>query len=158
MANGIGMRLEGADQLTKALQNLDAKLAKKIVRKPMRDSAKRLRAEIAAEAPVGDAGALQLELSRAKIRSKGGRSALRLGVEMPSRESLGIPAWASGYYPFAIEYGYTHVGGQHFPPRRFIRQTVDESSRREFRLLATGIGSGIEKEAKSFFRRIKVRS
>ena len=70
--------------------------------------------------------------------AKGGRS-LRYGIELPTREELGIPPrgepGGDHYYPFALEYGTPTK-----PAFPFMRPAIDEHKQDEIQKIGDGIG------------------
>ncbi len=143
----IDLTLTGDNKLRNKLDKLERRLGKTIVNRAMRASAKRLRPLIAAAVPV-DRGVLKKEIGRAKIRVLKRRRVVGVGIQMPTREALGIPDSAKGYYPFAVEYGYTHRSGTHVPANSYVRKTVDTQTPREQAQIGRDIGSEIERRAR----------
>lgn len=140
----VDISLVGDKELLKKFARLEGTEGRKLVVKAMRNSAKRMKPIIAAATPV-KTGKLKAGMAKAKVRSAGSRSLIRLGLVMPTREELDIPADAKGYYPFALEYG-TEDG--RMAPRRFIRGTVDAHADAELAAIGRELGAAIEAEAR----------
>lgn len=134
----LGIQLEGL-----------GRRANPVTRTVLRKSARRLRSAIASRTPV-DRGDLKREMKRAKIVSQGGRRGIRIGVAMPEREALGIPADAKGYYPAVIEYGSKKRG---IPANSYIRGTVNAQEPAEIAQIAIDLGRAISREAIRLSRR-----
>lgn len=132
----------GDKALERKLSRLAATVQKKVVRKAMRDSLKRLKTKIVARAPVRT-GALKAALAATKIKPGArSRSRITMTFPLPERALLGIPADAEFYYPAIVEYGRKGV-----PPKSYIRSTVNENEAAELQTMGTDIGKGIEREA-----------
>lgn len=144
MAKGFDISILGDRALQRKLNQLERKEARKIVSRALRNSAKRVRPEVANRAPV-DTGTLRDAMSRAKIRVQKSnvRGGVRLGIVMPSREDLGIAPDDKGYYPFSLEYGQENAAA-----RPYIRPTVDRMTPSEHRKIGRDIGKAIERRAK----------
>ena len=141
----IDISVIGDKELVKMFERVEAKVGRKFAATAMRNSAKRLRPKIAANTPV-DTGKLKAGMARAKVRSASKkRDQIRIGLAMPTRAELGIPADAEGYYPYVLEYG---TSDGRIPPRRFIRGTVDANKDVEWAAIGKEIGAAIEKEAR----------
>lgn len=129
------------DGLLKKLNALERK-AKPIINKASREVMKPVRKEIAEAMPV-DSGDLKKAMKKAKIRNLKGRGKAGVGILMPTRAELDIPADAKFYYPIAIEYGTSKQ-----PPQKPIRGTVNRMSKETFAKMARAIAAGIRKITK----------
>lgn len=133
-----GMKLENLDQAMKALERMDGKIAKKVLKKSMRASATRMREKIADATPVRT-GELQAEMRKAPIRArKAPRDTIAVATALPESKELAIRAMVN-------EYGSVK---RRMPPKRFIRRTVDENADIEHGRIAQDIRDGINKEAR----------
>jgi predicted DNA-binding protein (UPF0278 family) len=131
----------GNKEIERAFKRLPEKEAPKVLRKACRASVKRLKPLIAAATPV-DTGRLKAGMLRAKVRSAAKkRGEIYIGLQMPTREELNIPANAKGYYPYALEYG--SKDGKR-PARPFIRPTVNANTEAEQRRIGHDLGKHIE--------------
>lgn len=140
-----GMKLENMDQAMKALERMEGKIAKKVLRRAMRASIKRVREKVAAATPV-DTGKLRRAMATAPIRTVATkRGTLGIGLMLPTRAALGIPAESKSYYPAVVEYGSAK---RRLPARSFLRHTVDTNISAEHALLADDIAKDINMEAK----------
>ena len=99
MANEV--EFIGLKKLLKKLETIEPKVAKKLFRRSLRDGAKVIQREAKRLVPK-----LSGDLRRG-IRVKAGRrsrTSASVLVVSPTREKLGIPLGATGYYPATIEY------------------------------------------------------
>ena len=135
----------GDEQLSKNLAQIERAVQKKIVRKALRKAAKEIILPHAkALAPV-DTGRLRKSL---KIRAaKRSRNRIGVKLEAGTREKLGIPADAKGYYPLALELGYVNRGGQFEKPWPYMRPALYDNRAELTGRVAELIGEGIEAEA-----------
>jgi hypothetical protein len=108
----MDFRMIGAPELEHAIKDLEKAVQKRIVNKVLRNSQKRVKKRIIANisGPIlgVDTGVYRRAWQQAKIRSASSkpRTIKRLGIEWPSRASLGISPQDKNYYPIALEYGY----------------------------------------------------
>lgn len=112
-------------------------------RQAFRDGAKVVQAAAKANAPHRT-GALKRSI---KVRSHR-RSRVRFGVEVRTgtREELGIPADAPGYYPMSIETGWTFRGGTTVPARPFLRPAFDQNKEKVVEAIRKKLGAAVAKE------------
>ena len=115
------MRLEGASDLERKLKRLEAKVAKKIVRRAVRDGAKVIMAETKARCPV-DTG--RLKRSFAIRASKGKRSFFGVAVFPSVKKEPDLVSHSKDgtrqYYPAVVEYGTSRRAA-----RPFMRPAFD---------------------------------
>lgn len=133
--------LSGDKELNRVFKRLEAKTQKKIVRKAIRNGAKRAKARIVSNIKsrgLIKSGRMLSGFERAKIRSasRNPRKTIRIGPELPSRADLNIDPADKSYYPYALE-----------KRKPFIRPAIDDHLNSEFRTIGREIGSGIESEA-----------
>ena len=144
----IEIGLLGDKNLENMLRQLPNRGQKTAVNKALRASAKRLRPKLAAATPV-DQGRLKKAMEKAKIRAIKRRNQTGVGIALPMRAELGIPADAKGYYPTAIEYGFYSVrAGRMIPAQRFIRNTVDTERPTEIPAIGRDLGRAITEQAR----------
>ena len=147
----VDIRLIGDKALIRALSKLPVTSQKKAVRPALRKAAKRLRGHIVENVsgtPVGVvSGRTLAAFTAARIRAlKRSRSAIGVGVVMPTREELGIDPGDKWFHPAATEYGTVEREGRgSIDETRFIRDAVDIHKAREIATLGTDIGKGIER-------------
>lgn len=110
MSDFIDISIIGNKKLQSRIKRLDFAIQKKIVRQsinramlPVRDRAKQY-------VPV-DTGRLRDSIKRVS-RTRRGKSSAR--VVTGTKQQLGIPSSAKGYYPAAIEYGSRYQQAQSF--------------------------------------------
>lgn len=151
MARGlVDIKFLGIPKLQKKLKRLELAMQRKIVRRATRLVAKRVQGESRNLVPVSDRHVNGKHLRdtlkvRAARRSRG-----RIGhvVRTGTREELGIPKNAKGYYPAALEYGYMDRGGKKVPARSYVRRPVEERRAQLMNMLAAEIGRQLEIEAR----------
>jgi len=106
------------DSLPKTLRNQAIRLALRQEAEPVRDLAKTL-----VSAQSTRTGRLARSL---KIRARRQRRGI-IGVNIltGTREELGIPPNATGYYPAAIEFGWRQAkSGRHIPQQSYMRAAL----------------------------------
>lgn len=140
--------IEGLAQLERKLKGLEPKVRNKVIRKAIRNGAKRAKERIITNIKsqgLINTGAMLRAFQAAKIRSasRSPRNLIRIGPVMPDRNDLGIPEGVKGFYPTALEYGAPHMAA-----KPFIRPAIDQNAETEQRKIGREIGDGIEKEAK----------
>ena len=122
----LSVRVVGDKEVQRRLNELDAKISKKIVRRIFRAHAKKVRERVVRNLsgfPVQRrTGTLQMAMMSAPIRaaSRRPRRLIRIGIAWPSRTELGIDAGDPHFYPAAVEYGHGTV-----PPKPFMRPAID---------------------------------
>lgn len=140
------LRLLGVPGLERKLKRLERATQRRIVRKALRESAKRVRVYVVTNlsgVKVNvDTGTLRDAFARGKIRGSTRRGVIRVGIQFPERDELGIHADDPYYYPTAVEYGHGKV-----PAYPYMRPAVDEHDTTERLLIGRAIGHGIEREA-----------
>lgn len=142
----IDIRMFGDKELEKKLGRLADKKQISVVRSALRKEAKKSKDRIVSNiSRLGliDSGRMQAGYYSAKIKSTRSRSLIRIGVENPGREFLGIPPGSKFYYPYAVEFG--HPGAKPMP---FIRPAIDEHRNKSFHDIGSDIGKGIVRAAK----------
>ena len=74
---------------------------------------------------------------------------------MPTRESLGVAARGSTYYPAYLEYGWKDKKtGKHVAAKAPIRKSVNEAARFERSMIESQLKKEIEKEWKNIAKRV----
>lgn len=122
--------LEGFDR---KLKDLEAKLAKKIVRQALRAGGKIVATKAKALVPV-DTGALRKSI---KVRAaKGRRGTIGIRVATGTRQELGIDASDRWYYPAVVEYLSTS----------YLRAAADSTRDQVIREVGKIIGEGLRRE------------
>lgn len=139
MSDFIDISFLGDKQLQAKLKRLAIQSQRKILRTAMRKAMKPVKERAQALVPV-DSGALRNSI-RQKSRTKRGIS--RAFVSTGTRQELGIPSDAKGYYPAVIEYG-TRTR----PAKPYLRRALQEKRTSVLSELAADIGQAIEREGK----------
>lgn len=103
------LKITGDRKVDKALARLDAKIAKKALRKSARESMKIVKAQAVANAPVGETGNLKKSI---KVRS-GKRSRSSISSQVITDKD-------KAYYSPMVEFGT-----QHQPANGFLRRAYD---------------------------------
>lgn len=137
MSGMFTIEIEGHKRLTRALKNLEAKLAKKIVRDALKPAADALMNATQHEAPV-DTGRMVANMYLSRFKTS--RGTARYEVMLPKREALGIAPDAKGYYPAAVLYGTKNT-----PPNDFVGRAFDKHGDRIRRMAIDKIYRGIER-------------
>lgn len=139
MSDYIDITFLGDKKLQAKLARLAIQSQRKIVRTAMRKAMKPVKERAQALVPV-DSGALRDSI-RQKSRTKRGIS--RAFVSTGTREELGIPSDAKGFYPAVIEYG-TRTR----PAKPYLRRALQEKRTGVLSEMAADVGRAIEREAK----------
>lgn len=126
----------GDKKLQRKLKRMDTQLQKKIVRKSMQDAMKPVKSAAKAYAPV-DRGLLKRSI---RTKSKSKRGTIRVSITTGTRDQLGIPATAKGYYPAAIEYGTRKQ-----PAKPYMRRALTNKKTTILDDVKDGIAEGIRK-------------
>ena len=117
MTDYIDISVLGDKELQKMLKNLDIKLQRKYVRQSINRAMLPVKNRAKALVPV-NTGKLKDSIKK-RARTKRGIS--RAMVVTGTKQELGIPENAKGYYPAAIEYGTRHQ-----PAQSFLRKAMTE--------------------------------
>lgn len=146
--SAVDISVLGDKQLERKLARLLAKTQKKIVRQAIRKEAKEAKKRVVGNIEKQDLVKTRVMLNAyrsAKIRTASNkpRSVIRIGVENPKRDDLGISADDKYYYPYAVEFG--HSGAKAYP---FIRPAIDEHQAKSKRRVAAEIAAGIHRESR----------
>ena len=140
--SAIGLR--GLDRL---LAQLPAKSERRIIRRVLRDSAKRIHGKLLQNVMGGivgiRTGRFAMGIASHEVKGQFKRGRLEYGLMLPTREQLGIPPEAKHYYPAVLEYGAPHMSA-----RAPMRRTVDDNAQAELALIGQEIGRGVERTAK----------
>lgn len=140
MGKGVNITVLGAPAIQKALQELDIKIQKKIVKKAI-GSAMPVVLNKAQDLCLVDTGKLQASLHIAFYK-RGGK-AVGAYVMTGTREELGIEDDDPHFYPAAVEYGHGNVAA-----RPFLRPALIGSEGRVMAILADEIARGAEEAFK----------
>ena len=146
----ISYKLQGFDELRKKLLNLDRKVAKKIVKKAVRD-AQKITLKVAKEnAEIIVGGEMGSKISKAlKILSKtkkGSYSSKVMIDPKKAEEFVYITKDGTRYYiPTAIESGHKKVGGGTVQAIPFMRKAADLTEKEKKEKLEKDLKDGIEK-------------
>lgn len=142
----VDIRAFGNLELEKKLDRVVDKAQKTIVKSALRKESNRAKKRIVANIvrlDLIDSGMMLAGYQSAKTKvARSGKNFIRLGVENPTREALGIAPDDPYYYPYAVEYG--QVGADAYP---FIRPAIDEHKDQSYKSIGDDIGKGIEREA-----------
>lgn len=141
----IDITMIGDKQAVREFNKLPGVVAKKIMRKALRNSIKRLKPEVVRRA-TAISSKLGKGMRKMRVRSQKARAwnMIRIGLAWPTRADLGIPAHHKGFYPTAIEYGHTdHRSGKTVAPRPFVRPAVNEKTNSERIAIGRDLRTGI---------------
>ena len=139
MSDYIDITFLGDAELQRKLKRIAFQAQRKIVRAALRKSMKQVKDRAQALVPV-DSGLLRNSIHQ-KSRTKRGIS--RAFVATGTRDQLGIPSDAKGYYPAVIEYG-TRTRA----PKSYLRRALQEKKSAVLSKAASDIGAGIEREGR----------
>lgn len=145
---GIDITCLGDRELSRMLAKLPMAAQKKVIRPALRKAAKRVHEYVIRNisgVPVAvRTGRYLTAWAHSKVRTASyTRNLIRLGLNWPLREELGIHPSDKFFYPTAIEYGHKRA-----PPHPHLRPAVDVHKQSEHRRIARDIGAGIVKQAK----------
>lgn len=139
MSDYIDISFLGDAELQRKLKRIALQAQRKVVRAALRKSMRQVKERAQALVPV-DSGRLRDSIHQ-KSRTKRGIS--RAFVATGTRQELGIPSDAKGFYPAVIEYG-TRTRS----PQSYLRRALQEKRSAVLSKAASDIGAGIEREAK----------
>lgn len=142
----IDIRMLGDLELDKILKRLPIAAQKKLVRQSLRSEAKEVKARIVQnifKLNLIKTGVMLAAYQKAKVKSQGNRNLIRLGVENPTRDDLGINPEDKFYYPYAVEFG-----GGNGPPKPFIRPAINDHKDKSIIDIGRDLGNRIEREAR----------
>lgn len=142
VAGGIDITLLGDKALQKKFAKLHLKAQKKVFLKANRKAAKVLLKSIKSKAPV-DTGALKRNIKIRKIDRS--RTKIGLTIRTGTREEMGISEKSKWYYPAIVEYGNPK---KQLPAKSYMRAGFNSAESQARKVLASEIGSGIERVAK----------
>lgn len=143
MAKMVDITMLGDKKLSRKLARLPVAMQRKVVRPSLRAGAKPMLASAKQNCPV-KTGKLKKSLKLRALKARRGNFGVM--VRTGTREDLGIPADAKGYYPIAVEFG--HGGPQPAPAHPYIRPAFDTNKERAKRIIAREIGMRITAEAR----------
>jgi hypothetical protein len=171
----LGIKVEGVDEIVKALDSFAGKTQKKIVRKGVRGGAKVLQKEVARNAlkigatSKGDDDIDMMELIASKIKVKAWKrqkdGAYGVGVILDhdkrfihiAKKSYSPKVAGAGrsknrsYIPTAIEYGHIKPDGSFVPGRSFMRKAFDQKKKGVSEEMANKTLKEAEKEWQKLF-------
>jgi len=138
----FGIQMLGDTDLEATLAGLTDQIERKVLGQALRDAAQFIREDAQRRAPVRS-GRLRDTLAVRTLKRS--RRRVGFGIWTGTREQLGIPAQAQGYYPAAVHLGYTvgrrrqrvqalrqgarrllqaEFGTRHIPARPFLRPAL----------------------------------
>ena len=130
---GITIDISGEKELIRALDSLEPKVAKKIVRKALRPAMKEIVANAKGRAPV-DSGVLRKGLVTRVARRSRNKIGI-LGIVRAERKG--------NYYASPVELGHKKKSGTIVPEQPFLRPAFDSLKEKAFRAVVNGFWSGI---------------
>lgn len=151
MALAVDISVLGDKALEKKLAKLEPKVQKRVMRKTLRASTKRLKIEVIQNLsgnPVhpldrrGTGGWMQQQKLVPVKALKRSRGRMGYTLPFPTREALGISPDDPYFYPAAVEYGHPRA-----PAKAPIRTAVNSRTPTELAIIGREIGTGIEREA-----------
>lgn len=145
MAKSFDISVTGGEALAKKFKLLDIKMQKLLLRKALPAAAEPIAVAASAKAPV-DTGALSASIHVTKPKAT--RGGLKVTIATGTREELGIPADATGFYPMAQETGWVDKGGNQHAAQPFLRPALHENEDRAKSIVGRVIASNMEDLAK----------
>lgn len=151
MALTVDISVLGDKKLEKMLATLEPKVQKRVMRKTLRNSTKRLKVEIIKNLsgnPVHildkrGTGGWAAQQKKVPVKAlKRSRGRIGYTLPFPTREALGIASDDKFFYPAAVEYGHPRASA-----KAPIRTAVNSRTDLELAIIAREIGKGIEREA-----------
>lgn len=142
----IDISMIGDKALQKTLNDLATKEAAKITRVALRKESYRARRRVADNIETEglvDSGRMLAGYKSAKVKSAGRRGLIRIGIENPTRDQLGISADDKHYYPYAVEFGHDNA-----PAHPFIRPAIDNHKDESYRKIGQDMADGIVRAAR----------
>lgn len=133
----FNFQLDNVDELLAKLQKLRGAAMRKVFRQAVREAARPVLATARQIVPI-DTGKLQ-----GSLRIFAGRRSFRsinVVIKPGSRQALGIPPEAKGYYPAHIE-----LGTKKFAANRYLRDAMELERSDAIRIINAHIKIGIEK-------------
>lgn len=142
----VDISMLGNRELERKLQKLSNQVQKKVVRPALRKEAKRAKDRVVSNIQTKGlvkTGKMLSAFQGSKIKAASRKNFIRLGIENPTRQALGISPDDKFYYPYAVEFG--HPGAS---PKPFIRPAIDDHKTKSISDIGRDIGSGIEREGR----------
>jgi HK97 gp10 family phage protein len=141
------LNLIGFEEVRATFDVLPEKLKKKALRPALRSGAKVIQKDAKARAPKGKYSTGRNK-KYIKIKSlKRSRKSFGVKVQTGTRQELGIPRDAKGYYPFSLEYGTKKT-----PARPYMRPALSTNRKKATmevgRKLKTKIDDIVRKQPK----------
>lgn len=141
----VDISMAGDKELIRKLSRLADKVQRRVVVKELGKSRTRLKRAIVAKVarpgffnePTGE---LLATVKGLKFLSRTTRDLIVRGISQPETKEEAIKF-------NSVEYGHVQANGGFVPEKSFVRSTVDENAEFELRVIGTGIGIGIEREA-----------
>lgn len=134
----LDVRLEGADELKRALLELPRVVARKVVRQAAREAGRPIEAQAKREAP-DDTGTLKRSIKLRAIKRT--RKLIGVTIRTGTPTELGNPV---ARYAGAQEYG---APLRNMPAQPYLRPALFENDTKALGILSRVIGAGIEREA-----------
>jgi len=144
MADGVRIKLEGAADFEKALDQLVAKVARKIVTQPIRKGTKTIAENAKARTPVRTGAMKKAITVRASKTKRRGEISFNVifDTKRYSRLVSHSKAGRRFFYPAAIEYGTSRQAA-----KPFMRPAFDAQKAPALRTIMNDIRCGIEQQA-----------
>jgi len=145
----LAMDLRGDVELVRAMTALPIKFENRVISKALTKAMGIYRKAARVAAPVAT-GRLKKSIKTKSIKRRGrNRNQIAKRVSTGTRADLGIPKDAKGYYPTAIEYGWTDRHGHQHAPRSYMRSAWNGSKSKISAKVVREFRAGLEKVAKS---------
>jgi len=151
MSDFMKIDLVGEKELQNMLKKIGGAPTKRVLKKAIRKVGNNILADLRTSTPK-DRGRLRKSWKLRVLKFKK-KYMVGLGFKLPTRAELGIPGDAKGYYPTALEYGYTDKSGTTHPPLSFIRGSTDRNQQSGKGIISGALRKEIPKEAKKLAKK-----
>lgn len=148
---GAGIDLRGDKELIRTLDALPSRVESRVLRQAVRRSIGIYRKAARHGAPRGETGNLRRYIKTYSIKRRGrNRHSIGVRVSTGTRTELRIPQQTKdgktrGYYPTAIEYGWTDRGGNRHAAKPYMRPAWHSTQERMRSEMISRIRSGLQK-------------
>jgi len=156
MSGGIGfdIRILGDKKLDAKLRKLPLKMQKQVLRKSLRNGAKKIKATARALVPVSEVrkrpngkhlkNTIRVSTGKISKRSKQRKGEVRANVLTGTREKLGILPGEKYYYPAAVALGFFNVrANRRIRAKPFMKNALKNNKKTVLSDIARDIRRGI---------------
>ena len=141
----MSISMVGMDDILKAMKNIDANLAKKVLRKSLRKVLKPMVSEIKTAAPVGEAELTEGDKPHGQIKKftkvaagKRQKNRLSMVIKVDNKNRQTNPYWSA----------FTEKGTVNQPGQNWMKEVFDKDADRARNQLLADVKQGVEDLAK----------